>query len=78
MSIRDLPQTQTASIHAFMLMLVGILCLSIAPVASGFMSLQQEGIDLTRWLTRCTRNIGTLATSMVMAANPMRRTTMSH
>ena len=42
MSIRDLPQTQTASIHAFMLMLVGILCLSIAPVASGFMSLQQQ------------------------------------
>ena len=42
MSIRDLPQTQTVSIHAFMLMLVGILCLSIAPVASGFMSLQQQ------------------------------------
>ena len=42
MSIRDLPQTQTASIHAFMLMLVGILCLSIVPVASGFMSLQQQ------------------------------------
>ena len=42
MSIRDLPQTQTASIHAFMLMLVGILCLSIAPAASGFMSLQQQ------------------------------------
>lgn len=42
MSIRDLPQTQTASIHAFMLMLVGILCFSIATPARGFMATQQE------------------------------------
>ena len=45
--------------------LAGILCLSIATgcTTDSCPYSSKEGIDLTPWLIRCTRNIGTLATS---------------